>query len=397
MESSTPVKIIIVGKTGTGKSTLSNEFVGTSRFAVSSSLKSQTKKCQIEKGTYQGQKVEIIDTPGFLDSSGSDQEIMTDIFECLMNYSQQGFNICVMPISAMDPRLDGGTVNILKLVTTLLTQKSLLHMFIVITQLNNLNATEQAKKIDIIRQQLPKMLQQEDLGSIANLHQLIFYRHGQRPTGLEPLAAVMPSFKQKVFKPKLDEDAQYQYMHRLLRDQIQADKKERQQLLDDADALKASTITGAQHLILWKLILKKTITGNVSMPCSNGHDLNFSQKSRGFWIQFDHRISCRVCNDNNLLNYNLYLGCFSCNEFFCAVCYHKFGQMQTTEQITPECLKTTRVNCHSHPLRRSFTNFHWECDGYCGFNAGSGNSMKRYNCPNCDYDLCQNCLNKKQI
>jgi hypothetical protein len=54
-----------------------------------------------------GEPIEVIDTPGFLDSSGADDQVMYEIFDCLSNYTGRGFNICLMPLSALDPRLDG--------------------------------------------------------------------------------------------------------------------------------------------------------------------------------------------------------------------------------------------------------------------------------------------------
>lgn len=111
VETSQTVRTIVIGKTGTGKSTLCNALLGkTSLFNVSAELNSQTKKCQIEKGVFHGHHLEVVDTPGFLDSSGSDIEVMQEVFLTLDGYKDNGFNICILPISILDTRFDQSTI-----------------------------------------------------------------------------------------------------------------------------------------------------------------------------------------------------------------------------------------------------------------------------------------------
>lgn len=85
------------------------------------------------------QYLEVIDTPGFLDSSGSDLEVIGEIYDFLMNYREDGFSICVIPFSALEMRFDGGTIQMLNMVKSLLGQSVIKHIFIVITQLNKVN------------------------------------------------------------------------------------------------------------------------------------------------------------------------------------------------------------------------------------------------------------------
>lgn len=77
-----------MGNTGGGKSTLSNSLIGEKNiFKESESMKSQTKECQIAEGYLFGDKsktkVKIIDTPGFMDSSGDDDNTFFSIYDML--------------------------------------------------------------------------------------------------------------------------------------------------------------------------------------------------------------------------------------------------------------------------------------------------------------------------
>uniref|UniRef100_A0A3P9PS91 AIG1-type G domain-containing protein n=1 Tax=Poecilia reticulata TaxID=8081 RepID=A0A3P9PS91_POERE len=80
-------KIVLLGRTGTGRSSAGNTILGRPAFWVELSPSSVTTRCRRQTGTAGGRSVSVIDTPGFFHTHLSPQEVMAEVGQSVSLYS----------------------------------------------------------------------------------------------------------------------------------------------------------------------------------------------------------------------------------------------------------------------------------------------------------------------
>ncbi|KAK6183256.1 hypothetical protein SNE40_010767 [Patella caerulea] len=77
------VRIVIIGKTGSGKSSLANVLLGRNRFKSDFSGSSVTTTTEADEGYCKDSAVMVVDTPGFFDTNVDDEVTKREIIRCL--------------------------------------------------------------------------------------------------------------------------------------------------------------------------------------------------------------------------------------------------------------------------------------------------------------------------
>uniref|UniRef100_A0A3P9D0G7 AIG1-type G domain-containing protein n=1 Tax=Maylandia zebra TaxID=106582 RepID=A0A3P9D0G7_9CICH len=76
--------IVLLGKTGAGKSSVANTLFGETAFKMGHSPDSETSFCKAKSKLINGRSITLVDTPGFFDTGRSEEDMKPNILQCIV-------------------------------------------------------------------------------------------------------------------------------------------------------------------------------------------------------------------------------------------------------------------------------------------------------------------------
>ncbi|KAA0706571.1 Interferon-induced very large GTPase 1 [Triplophysa tibetana] len=131
-EVSDDVRIVLLGKTGAGKSAALNTILGRKAFLTDISHKSVTKECQRERTEVNSRYITVIDTPGLFNTELSHEEIRTEMINCL-SMSLPGPHVFILVLS-LAQRFTKEETESVKIIQETFGENSLMYTMVLFTR-----------------------------------------------------------------------------------------------------------------------------------------------------------------------------------------------------------------------------------------------------------------------